>query len=201
MKVAIDDTTKINILADHYKDSFQHVKQSITLRDRLMLLVIVLLALQLFQITSPENSSSALIGFFKSHLGFEVSADKNSLSAILWFSLLSVVIKYFQTNVYINRQYEYLDKLEALFTKISGESLLTREGSHYLSNYPLFSNWCHILYTWVFPILLIIASIFNIIEDFPGCGNVRIAFGISIVFCVMIIVSTTIYLYSIHCGK
>lgn len=196
--MAIDDTVKINILADHYKDTFQNIKQSVTLRDRLLFFAIILLGFQLFQITSPENSSSALVGFFQTHLGFQLSADKDSLAAILWFALLSIVTKYFQTNVYINRQYEYIHKLEEKFTLISGGKFITREGDHYLSNYPLFSNWCHILYTIVFPISLILESIFSIYEDFPGFKNIGIAYCSSIVFCAMIVASTSIYLYSIH---
>ena len=196
--MTINNDMKAQILADHYKDTFQYVSQLIVARNRLLLLVLILLALQFFQISSPEEPSKTIIGFFKPYLDLQVTASKDSLTAVLWFALLSIVIRYFQTNIYINKQYEYLHKLEEKLTVIFDDQIISREGGHYLKNYLKFSTWCHILYTWAFPILLIITTGFNLTKDFPGCNNAGIAYLFSIIFYLIILFSTTLYMYSMH---
>jgi len=199
--LAISDDAKLEALTDHYKDTFHYVREYVAIRDRLFLLVLVLLGLQFFQISSPDTSSTAIVDFFKNHLGFQISADKHSLNAILWFALLSVVVRYFQANVYINRQYKYLHVLEDKFTRLFGEKTIIREGKHYLSAYPLFSDWTNCLYTWVFPVLLLLTGGFKIYSDWPGNNDAGMAYVVSCIFYLMIVISTVLHMNFLHFGK
>lgn len=199
--MAIGEEAKLEALADHYKDTFHYVREYVGIRDRLFLLVLVLLGLQFFQISSPDESSTAIVEFFKNTFGFQITVNKHSLNTILWFALLSVVVRYFQANVYINRQYKYLHTLEEKFTSLFGEKIIAREGKHYLSEYPLFSDWTNVLYTWVFPVLLILTGGFKTYSDWPGCEHLGMAYSLNCAFYLMIATTTVLHLNFIHFGK
>jgi len=135
------------------------------------------------------------------YIGSNISLNKDVLSTILWFALLSFVIRYFQVNVFINRQYNYLHELEEKFTKLFGEEVITREGKHYLSEYPYFSNWVDILYTWIFPTLLMLTGGFKVFSDWPGRENVGLAYFLSFMFYMMIAISSIFYMIFLHARK
>ena len=118
------------------------------------------------------------------------------MNAILWFSLLTIVIRYFQTNININRQYKYIHFLEDKFTNILGESIISREGKHYLSNYPGFPKFMDFLYTWVFPVMLVATGLLEIIEEWPGYKDIRMPYLLGIIFYLIIV--TSVVLYIIH---
>jgi len=159
------------------------------------------LGLQFFQISDPDQSSQTIVESLNNYIGSNISLNKDVLSTILWFALLSFVIRYFQVNVFINRQYKYLHNLENKFTKLFGEKIITREGEYYLSEYPVFTDWIDCLYTWVFPTLLMLAGGFKVFGDWPGFENVGLAYLLSFLFVLMIAISTILYMIFLHAGK
>ncbi len=199
--MSINDESTVTILHDHYADTCQYVRKLIGVRDRLFLAVLVLLGFQFFQISDPDQSSLAIVNSLNNYIGSNISLNKDVLSTILWFALLSFVIRYFQVNVFINRQHDYLHKLEEKFTELFGEKIITREGEGYLSEYPIFSNWTHLLYTWIFPMLLILVGGFKVYSDCPGYKNIEITYLLSCLFFLMIAISTTLYMLSLHAKK
>lgn len=79
---------------------------------------------------------------------------------MLWFVLLCLVVRYFQTNIVVGRQYDYIHKVEDklnAFYDIQGE-MFTREGKSYLGKFQLFSTLSGYLYIIVFPVLLVIVT-------------------------------------------
>lgn len=199
--MSINDESTVTILHDHYVNTCQYVWKLVGIRDRLFLAVLLLLGLQFFQISDPDQSSQAIVKSLNNYIGSNISLNKDVLSTILWFALLSFVIRYFQVNIFINRQYDYLHKLEEKFTELFGEKIITREGEHYLSKYPIFSDWIHLLYTWIFPMLLVLVGGFKIYSDWPGYENIEIAYFLSFLFFLMIAISTTLYMLSLHAKK
>ena len=194
MSSQISEDAKLQTLTDHYKDTFQHIKGFLRLRDRLFLVTLALVGFQFFQISEPDASLKTATMFFEKYLGFKISVDTNSLNAVVWFTLLYVVIRYFQTNIHINRQYDYIHKIEGHFKKIFGEVIISREGTHYLSDYPWFSKWTDILYTWIFPGLLLVTGGQKIIKDWPGCENITQPYLLGFLFFLMIVFSTILYI-------
>ncbi len=197
----VSKDTKVQILSDHYKDTFSYVRQYLDIRDRMFLFILVLLALQFFQVSAPDESSKAILDFFETHIGFQITVNKDSLNAVLWFVLLSVVIRYFQANVHVNRQYNYLHKLEEKFTELFEEEVISREGSGYLNDYPLFSKWTNLVYTWVFPALLLISGGLKIVGDVPSWAEFSISHFFSCTFYFMIFLSTVLHMNFLHFGK
>ncbi len=196
--MTISQESKLQVLTDHHKDTFQYIREFLKIRDRLFLMVLILIGLQYFQITAPDDSSKTIISFFKDALGFEISANKDILNTILWFGLLAIIVRYFQANVYINRQYNYIKNIEGKITEIAGTELITREGQSYLDEYPAFSNWTNTLYTWIFPILIILTTTYKIISDFTSWSGFVGSYGASFVFFIMILISTILHLLFLH---
>jgi len=64
----ITEDTKFQILHDHYKDSFAQIREFIQLRDRLFLLILIVVILMLFQIYSPKDSGVAISQFVSKQL-------------------------------------------------------------------------------------------------------------------------------------
>lgn len=196
MSNQVSKDIEFQILYDHYKDSCINVREDIKARSRVFLFIVVLLMLQFLQITDPSETSKAMVGLFKNKVGLDVSVNQHAIGIIIWFALLSLVVRYYQINVYINRQYKYLHKLESRFKEISGKEMISREGGHYLLDYPAFSNGIHVLYTWVFPFLILLTGALKIYNEFPG--NWQFFYFFNSIFFLAIVVFTFLYLRFIH---
>ena len=134
----VTDDTKLQILHEHYNLTCENVKEHVKRRDWMMLYVVAFLIFQFLQISDSSQVSNAVIAFVKNSYGIEISINRQTLEAILWFALFAGLIRYYQTSIFINKQYKYLHHLEDQFSKYFGEDVLTREGKSYLKKYPLF---------------------------------------------------------------
>lgn len=196
--MSISEDTQLEVLNDHYKDTCERIRENVGMRDRLFLFVLVVIGLHFFQVSDRDQSSQALISLLKEHAGFQITVNVDVLTAVLWFFLLSIVVRYFQANVYVNRQYDYLHGLEKQFEKLLGHALISREGAGYLSKYPRFSDWMHFIYTWAFPVLLLVTVVYKICVDWSGWERVIGAYAFSFISFLMIVVSTILYLIFLH---
>lgn len=195
------DETKLQILHDHYLETCQIIKDSIKLRDRLIFLVIIVLAILIAYSFWPSNSTEALSHAIKEKFGVPLNINPNVFSTIIWISLLAIVMRYTQIVVYIERQYSYIHKIEkSLSKKFKDEIVFTREGVDYLNNYPPYSNWICFIYTTVFPIVLLIFVFTEIIREClgRGCGFSIIIFINSLI---ALSIAITIVLYMIFMYK
>ena len=120
------------------------------------------MCLGLFSNSEAESILSQLIA---NKLGLVAPLNISFVGSIIWFGLLSLVIKYFQTVFIIEKYYPYLHNLEKQVDEACGKNIITREGRTYLENYPLFSAWTHFLYTILFPILLFIVVTLKISNE------------------------------------
>lgn len=197
----LTEDTKFEILHDHYKDTFAHIQNYLKLRDKLFLMLLVVVALMLFQVFSPRESGEAISQFISKQFDLKNPIDISFISSILWFALLSLVVRYFQTVVHIERQYEYIHDLEEQLSKIYENKVFTREGKFYLSNYPLFSNWTWILYTIIFPVLLLILVLVKIFGELSGLTSFTLLLFINIAISICILISTIFYLLLVHFRK
>ena len=165
------DDTKLEILHDHYKDSFAHVREYIAVRDRLLFYILIVLTLILLQIFSPQDGGKKLSEFVTSKLGLASQISTAFIVSMIWFGLLALLIKYFQTVTCIEGQYEYIHRLEDELSKQYKGEIFTREGKTYLKNYPTFSKWTHIIYRLIFPALLVMIVLIKIVGEWQQPGN------------------------------
>lgn len=160
---------KLEILHDHYKETFQYIRERERLRDRLFLILIGLYALLALQIQYPIQFNRTLetVNVF----GIEVDVSSLPLPAFLsatWVFVLAVTLRYCQTSITIERQYDYLHKLEDALSPEFGGELYRREGREYDDQYPAFSGWAWRFYTIVLPVIAVLATIVLIYEEIEG---------------------------------
>ncbi len=192
------DIEKLKLLSEHYAHTFDFLQTHISKRDRLFLALLVLVALLLFQLYTPDISSKVVSQLATNQLGLTTPLDFLYVQSIIWFVLLAVVVKYFQAVVFIERQYGYLHSLERTLNNEYGGTAFTREGESYLKKYPAFLSWASFLYTVLFPVILVIVSTGKIISEHQRVDCFEILLWFNTVVYLLIVVSIGLYLYVIH---
>jgi len=188
--------TKLEVLNSHYDETVSNIRAALRQRDRLFVLLLVIVTVMLLQAIAPEEAGAALSEMVGARLGVD-PIDVSVISSVLWFSALAAVVRYFQAVVYAERQYEYIHRLEEVLSSYLDDKAFTREGRAYLDGYPLFSKWTWVLYTIAFPGLLVAVLGGKLIAEMCGASfGLQIAFD-SLAF-VLITISTALYLTLVH---
>jgi hypothetical protein len=187
------------ILYDHYKETCNITAEVIKRRDRLLIYVVLTLALLVIQGILPEVSVSALNNILNHQFGITTSIDLSIIGSAVWFLLLLFILRYCQTSIFVERQYTYLHELEDRIEN----GLISREGKSYLSNYPIFSDWMWLLYTVIFPALLLLIVLVKAGSEITfACFNGwSFTTSFNLVISVLILVSVSLYLFSLHSKK
>lgn len=193
--------TKLEVLHEHYKDSFTHLLEYKRQRDWFFILILLVIGLMLFQVYSPRDAGDAISQFITARLDLDKPIDISFVGSIIWFSLLTLVVRYFQAVITIDRQYKYMHQLEAQLCRHYEDAVFTREGQFYLCDYPMFLNWASALYTIIFPVLLLIVALCKVIHDLATAKIVSLTLITNILVFVGIVVSTFLYLRCVHFGK
>lgn len=200
-KVSTD--VKFAALHEHYNDTFANIKESISLRDKLTALILLVLAFATLYTFWPADAITAFSQISAQKLGLSVNIDGSFLGSIIWLALLVVIVRYTQVVVYIERQYTYIHRLEKELHSIFGDGItFTREGRSYLKKYPKFSDWIWILYIVIFPSLLAVVVLVKIISEwtnsFPAV-SIPLVLNTVIAFCILF--SIVLYTLFIHRQK
>lgn len=197
--MSISEEKALDILYDHYKDSFSYVSKYLLQRERIFAIVLVVVFLQFLQFSFAEQYLAAFNTFVERQFDFAFIFNQSFLDSLLWFLLLSTSLRYFQINILINRQYSYIHSLEEKISKKTGtENFIQRESQGYLQDYPLFLDWVHVLYTWVFPILLIVVAVTKIALEVTAAKQLSWSLTVSGIFFLLIIITSILYLAHIH---
>lgn len=193
---------KLKILYDHYKDSFANAKEFLDRRDRIFYVLLVVLGLTVIQITLPIETINIASELLSNYVGLKVTVGTELANSVLWFALLSLLVRYYQSVVYIQRLYPYIHKLEERLSSLLEEKdIISREGKYYLKDYPLFSKWSWQLYTIFLPLLIITLTGWKVINDFSISSALSIGLVINCIIFLAIVVSTSLYLLLLHFEK
>lgn len=173
----IMDSMSINaltVLHDHYKDTFSYIKQKERQRDRTFYLVVVIIGFLFLGVTYPTTVKEIFTEGTIANIGFDPSKlPVGILVSIGWSVLFMLVLKHCQSSISIERQYKYLHTLESkLAVQAGDEELYQREGSSYLSNYPLFLNWVYLFHTTIFPMIVFIVCLILLISEYSSNQNI-----------------------------
>jgi hypothetical protein len=157
------EETALTILNDHYKDTFGHIRERERQRDRLFFVVVGLITLIFVEVIYPKNLAGALEAAGIQGLKVNVTAlPIHVIVSATWTALGAVVIRYYQSIVHVERQYEYLhqieSKIERKLTPTYGEGAFRREGFHYLATRAVFSDWVWMFYSVGFPIIVFLGT-------------------------------------------
>ncbi len=192
---------KLQILSNHYSHTFDFLQTHLKKRDRMFFGVLILLAIMLFQIYTPTEASKIISQLVIEKIGLKSQINFLYIQSIIWFVLLAIVIKYFQSVIFIERQYSYLHSLENILSEDYKDGAFTREGKSYLNDYPVFLNWASFLYTILFPSILAIVTASKIIGEYKQYGYYEILVWFNGLIFLSILVSLTLYLYGLHFKK
>jgi len=153
--VPVSPDNLLETVHDHHKDTFSWVFKREQQRNRLFLAVVGLLGLLFLHRGYPAGIAAVLNALAKLDNGSKPAFPDEIVGTVLWIILFTMTLRYLQLSVIIERQYSYLHKIEAKLAEISGhDDLFRREGKAYGKNYPVFSWWAFVVYSWIFPALL-----------------------------------------------
>lgn len=159
---------QIDILHDHYKETFARLREAEATRDRLFLWVIGLFALLSLAIGYPASLGRSLGAL--DILGGELNLQALPFPAllnVLWVLTLAISLRYCQTTILVIRQYPYLHMLEAALSPVlGGGDLYQREGKVYLREYPLLLDAAWFAYGILFPFIIMFATVGLVVWEF-----------------------------------
>jgi hypothetical protein len=150
---------KLELLHDHYKDTFSLIREREKLRDTHFLIVVALFGVLFLEVQYPSNFQAIFSEFTTSGAKLDLRAIPfAAIMSVTWTLTLLFAMRYCQTSIHIGRQYAYLHQLEDKLSGLFGdEDVFRREGRAYKNNYPLFSSWAHFFYAWLLPLIVITA--------------------------------------------
>lgn len=76
----VDDVKRVELLLDHYKDTFQITFEHWKTRNRFFAFILIVLALMLFQITSPKVLEQLANSYIREQTKFSPASDSKSSS-------------------------------------------------------------------------------------------------------------------------
>lgn len=192
------DDARLQALHAHYLDTFAHIQATLRQRDRLFLFILILISVMLLQMVAPEESERAISEVVGAKLGLSTPLDISVLGSVIWFALLALVVRYFQAVVHLERQYDYIHDVEDQLSRSFDGKAFTREGQAYLGNYPLFSRWTWVLYTILFPGLLIAVLGLKLGTEVYRSETFGLRIAFDAVAFAAVFVSTVLYLALVH---
>ena len=164
---------ELDVYYDHYKDTFSWLRKYLGARDKYFWYLVLLMAVLLLNSWLPSDFTKITQVILKRNIGISDFSNFMLIDSLLLFSILSVSIKYFQSNLLIERQYSYLHHIEKKLSRKLDHFNIFREGKAYLIDYPIFSSIVHRIYTIAFPILLMILVVYKWVYIFKSvniCG-------------------------------
>jgi len=191
---------ELDIYYDHYKDTFSYLRTYLSLRDKYFKYAFFLLALLFFNSLLPSDFEKITQTILEKKIGIKEFSNLKLIDSLLLFGLLSIIIKYFQVNLLIERQYSYIHHVEKKLSAKLENFNIFREGKAYLNNYPIFGSIVHRIYTIGFPILLMVLVIVKWLEYFQESFNFDFIsfFTFDSLITFGIIILTFFYLMWIH---
>lgn len=195
------DDTKLTVLNDHYNNTVADFKKLGKSRELNFISILVFLGIMAFQYVSPSQSQSVLVQAAQKKLEVDAAISINVISSLIWFALLYVTVRYFQSVINIEKQYNYTHQLERELSGYYKGKAFTREGKAYLNNYAIFSDWVHIVYWYIFPLLFIAAITVKIVGEWTAKNQNTLQVWLNSLIYAALVVSTVLYVWSLYRTK
>lgn len=146
---------KQEILFTHFNDTYSLQQEREKRRNRLFIMVFILIIISSFLSIDPTSMTAILKSFIYKKTNIDISNNLNLLNSIIWILLFYLVLSYYQLCIQISNTYSYLHALEEDINKLTNITF-NREGADYIKKYGIFSKHIFNIYTLVFPILFLI---------------------------------------------
>ena len=190
-------TDKLAILHEHYRDTCTVMQSQRHTRDRYFYFMIIVVAIAWFDLAAPEGFANAVGDVLRTQFALTTVPDLEYVRSVLWFLLLGLTVRYCQAALGVERQYTYVHELEATLAK-HVEGGFRREGEAYLSDYPMFLNWAHHLYSLVFPVVLAAVAVAWTYRQIPDHSPWSFAVWFNCTVTLALLVSLGLYLHAFY---
>ncbi len=158
---------KLELIYDHYKETFSLLMDKIKQRDRMFVLTFILSIINLLLAVNPDTYGGLFIYIINKKYSIDLMNYFMVIQTFLWIVLIYVTMRYSQAVVYIERTYKYIHIVEKKISKIAHTSF-NRESKNYLNNYPIISNIINLIYKYIFSSFAIITSIIKIKTEYKS---------------------------------
>jgi len=154
-----NDTKLIEVMSHHYSETFDLLKNVVARRDRLFLYILLVIFIILLYMSNPTVMSDWVNSFFNKQVSGNSTTpmapliDVSVIGVVLLLVLLSLSHTYFQTVLHVERQYEYVYKLEEELSSHFKDKAFIRESKHYWAFKRDFSKWTKGIFWYLFPFL------------------------------------------------
>ena len=166
-------------------------------RNALFVYVCIFELLNFLMLLFPQVIDSALSAFLLEVYKVSLSELLSLLPTGIWLITAYVLVRYFQTTIYVERQYPYIEAIEAEIAKETQLICFDRESKAYLSNYPKVLDMIHIFYTWMIPILLQMINTIKIVLEWNSVQSIVIVWVDTAIY-VFLFVLTILFLAFLH---
>lgn len=188
----------LDVLYDHYKETVSLSKEAQGRRNKSFLVLCILEAFSFLILIRPEKAFELILDGINIELGKSLQISNTIIQTLLWLLIAYVMIRYVQDMLYVERQYIYLDKLEKEISSNMTVNIFTREGDHYLHNYPMVLNFIDLFYKMLMPIFFGVINIVRIYKEWKSVMCISIALISDTVLCAAILIITWFYFFEIH---
>ena len=162
----------IEVLYDHYKDTFEQQTRYLAKRDHLTVLLMILAILLIGLIFNPNYISiklNTIINAQVNNLVFDFEFINTGLIiAFFWFSL-----EYYMIVLQIEKMYKYLNQCEASLCAGYTGFKINREGAYYLKSYPWMKTLADRFFVLGIPIGFITLSVCKIVNEWCLISNLH----------------------------
>lgn len=197
------EDSRLAMIVDHYNETFRMLKEDASRRDRLFGYVLLLMVLVLFHLFAPDVVARLVGTLVQAQTGLDDAAgvesvlDVSFIGALMWFGLLTLTHTYFQTVLHVERQYDYLYRLEERLAQYFEGEAYTREGSHYYRHRYLFSRWTKAIFWLLFPFFLLAVILYRLWTLF-SLSLSPAYFWVMFLIALALLVSTILYLLALY---
>jgi hypothetical protein len=196
---AISPEKRLEILYDHYKESFAHIRTYAKQRDRLTLYLFIVAVLMGVHTGSSQEMVGAVQQALEKGSGAFFRLSQQGLGLVLNLAMMALALRYFQLCVTIDRQYRSLQAIERSVEDLIRDPGFGREGRGYLDNYPVFSKWADGLYRWLFPGIIVLVVAVSAAANVPPLASAWNPAGILGASAgVVTVVSTALFLWTVR---
>ena len=199
----MNDEKRAELLLDHHKDTFQHIRDSLKTRNRLFAYILIVLALVAFDAYSPGSLAELVNAYVAKTLHSESQTttipilDFSIVGSMARFLLLCLIVQYYQRSIQVDRQFKYIDHLERQICEAMGGDFVTREGKAYLSRTgifkpeekdkrPMYLRSVGVLDLYFFPLVLTIVVVFGLTREGPPPWRVTDIFNLVVVLAILL---------------
>ncbi len=180
----------IEVLYDHYKDTFEQQKGYLVKRDHLTVLLMILAILLIGLIFDPNYISDKLNAVLKAkidNLTFDLNfINTGFIIAFFWFSL-----QYYMVVLQIEKMYKYLNQCEESLCLGYAEFKINREGAYYLKSYPWMKIMADKFFVIGIPFGFIVLSVCKLINEYSWTSCLRF---VDFVFLALTLINSLLYI-------